>query len=63
VILLALIFWGMLWGLIGVLFAVPMTAALRVVFSRLGFTQPIANLLAGRPTGLANRVGDQRRRE
>jgi AI-2 transport protein TqsA len=48
-ILLALVFWGMLWGIPGMLLAVPMTASLKILFEKLDLTRPVANLLAGRP--------------
>ncbi|MBX3729264.1 MAG: AI-2E family transporter [Candidatus Sumerlaeia bacterium] len=48
VILIALIFWGMLWGIIGMLLAVPITAVLKILFERLEHTAPIAHALAGR---------------
>jgi AI-2 transport protein TqsA len=47
-ILLALIFWGMIWGLVGMLLAVPLIAILKMLFERLELTAPIAHLLAGR---------------
>jgi AI-2 transport protein TqsA len=47
-VLLALIFWGMLWGVIGVLLAVPLTAALRILLERLDTTAPVARAMAGR---------------
>jgi AI-2 transport protein TqsA len=49
VILLGLIVWGWLWGIVGVLLAVPLTSALKIVFEQLGYTKPIADLFAGRP--------------
>lgn len=56
VILMALVFWGLLWGVVGMLLAAPMTAVLRIVLGRLELTRPVAELLAGRlppnlPTG------------
>lgn len=48
VILLALIFWGMLWGPIGMLLAAPLTAVTKIVLSKLDVTAPVADLLAGR---------------
>ena len=48
VILMALIFWGLLWGPVGMLLAAPMTAVLRIVLERLETTRPVAELLAGR---------------
>ncbi len=50
-ILLALAFWGLLWGVIGMLLAVPMTATIRIVLMRFTITRPIGNLLAGELPG------------
>ncbi len=47
-VLLSLIFWGMLWGVIGMFLATPLTAALRVVLEKNEMTAPVARLLAGR---------------
>lgn len=47
-VLLALIFWGLLWGPVGMLLAVPMTAVLRIVLERIETTRPAAEMLAGR---------------
>lgn len=47
-ILLALMFWGMMWGIVGMFLATPITAALKIVLERFEPTQPIANLLSGR---------------
>ena len=46
-ILLALIFWGMLWGIPGMLLAAPITAVLRIFLDALDTTRPVARLLAG----------------
>lgn len=52
VVLLALIIWGLLWGVVGMLLAAPMTAILRVVLGKIETTRPAAELLAGRlPAG------------
>ena len=48
VILLSLIFWGLIWGVTGMLLAAPITAILKIVCDRFSITQPIAELLAGR---------------
>lgn len=48
VILLALIFWGMIWGPIGMLLAAPLTAITKIVLSKIEVTAPIADMLAGR---------------
>lgn len=47
-ILMALIFWGMLWGVLGMFLAVPITAVAKILFEQLDTTQPLAQLLAGR---------------
>jgi len=47
VILMALIFWGMLWGIVGMLLATPMTAVVKIFLSKRESTAPLANLLAG----------------
>jgi AI-2 transport protein TqsA len=46
-ILLALSFWGLLWGVVGMLLAAPITAALRIVLMQFETLRPVANLLAG----------------
>jgi AI-2 transport protein TqsA len=48
VILLALMIWGMLWGIIGMILATPVTAAMKILFDRFERTRPLAELLAGR---------------
>ena len=47
-ILLALMIWGTLWGVVGMLLATPITAVMKILFERGERTRPIANLLAGR---------------
>ena len=47
-IILSLIFWGMIWGIIGVLLAAPLTAIIRVTFERFNSTKQIARLLEGK---------------
>ncbi len=47
-VLLALIFWGLLWGPVGMLLAAPMTAVLRIVLGRIETTRSAAELMAGR---------------
>jgi len=46
-ILLALSFWGLLWGVVGMLLAAPIMAALRIVLMQFDTLRPVANLLAG----------------
>ena len=47
-ILLSLIFWGMIWGFIGILLAAPLTAIIRISFERFQTTKQIARLLEGK---------------
>jgi AI-2 transport protein TqsA len=47
-ILLTLIFWGLVWGPVGMLLAAPITAVLKIVLERFETTRPVAELLAGR---------------
>ncbi len=53
VILLALTFWGLVWGVVGMVLAVPITATIRIVMMRFVTTRPIGNLLAGELPGRA----------
>jgi AI-2 transport protein TqsA len=46
-VLLALAFWGLLWGIVGMVLAMPIVASLRIVLSRFSTTRPLAQLLAG----------------
>ncbi len=50
-VLVALIFWGLLWGIVGMLLAAPITAVIRIVLARIETTRPFADLLAGRFPG------------
>jgi len=47
-ILMALIFWGVLWGIVGMLLATPMTAVLKILLERYELTRPVAWAMAGR---------------
>ena len=47
-ILLALVFWGLLWGIVGMLLAAPITAVLRIVLAQFETTHTLGELLAGR---------------
>jgi AI-2 transport protein TqsA len=47
-ILVALIFWGLLWGIPGMFMAAPITAVIKIVSSRFETTRPAAELMAGR---------------
>ena len=47
-VLLALSFWGLLWGLTGMFLAAPMTAVIRIILMQFDTLRPVGNLLAGR---------------
>ena len=47
-IVLSLIFWGMIWGAVGMLLAAPIAAILKLMLERLELTAPLGNLMAGR---------------
>jgi AI-2 transport protein TqsA len=47
-VILSLIFWGLLWGIVGMFLATPIMAVLSIVFGRFDETRPVAELLAGR---------------
>ncbi|MGE5294889.1 MAG: AI-2E family transporter [Solirubrobacterales bacterium] len=46
-ILLALSFWGLLWGIVGMFLAAPITAAIRIVLMQFDMLKPVARLMAG----------------
>ena len=52
VILMALIFWGMIWGIVGMLLATPITAIIKILLEKSELTSSIADLMAGRLDGL-----------
>jgi AI-2 transport protein TqsA len=47
-VLLALIFFGMLWGIVGMFLATPITAVVKMMLERIPFTAPVSEMLAGR---------------
>lgn len=50
-VLLALAFWGLLWGVVGMVLSVPIVAMLRIVLSHFSTTRALAGLLAGHLPG------------
>lgn len=48
VIMMALIFWGMLWGVIGMFLATPLMVVARLLLQEREMTRPIGELLSGR---------------
>lgn len=47
-ILICLMFWGLIWGIAGMFLAVPITATVKIIFSRIPATRGFSELLAGR---------------
>ena len=47
-VLMALFFWGLLWGVPGMFLAVPMTAVVRIVIMQFETFRPVADILAGK---------------
>jgi AI-2 transport protein TqsA len=56
-ILSGLIFFGMVWGIVGMFVAAPILAVAKILCERGALTRPIAELLAGRPPGTASMGG------
>ena len=48
VVIACLIFWALVWGIMGALLAVPMTAIAKMILERHATTKPLADCLAGR---------------
>ena len=46
VILLSLIFWGYIWGITGMILAVPLTSAIKIIFSHIQILKPVAELIS-----------------
>jgi AI-2 transport protein TqsA len=46
VILVALSFWGLCWGLTGMLLAVPLTVMMKIILDNVELTRPLARLMA-----------------
>jgi predicted PurR-regulated permease PerM len=55
-VLLATVYWGWLWGMLGVLLAVPITAAVKVICSHIEPLRPIAVLLGGETDVIAGKA-------
>lgn len=46
VILISLILWGWMWGIVGMILAVPITSALKIIFEHIELLRPIASLIS-----------------
>jgi predicted PurR-regulated permease PerM len=49
IVFLAVLFWGWIWGIVGVLMAVPLTMAFKIFCDHFKALAPIGELLAGEP--------------
>jgi AI-2 transport protein TqsA len=47
VILISLIFWGWVWGVVGMFLAVPITSALKIIFENIPALKPLAAAMSG----------------
>ena len=48
VVVASLIFWALIWGVMGALLAVPLTAIFKMLLDRMETTKPIANFISGK---------------
>ncbi|MDR0953111.1 MAG: AI-2E family transporter [Elusimicrobiota bacterium] len=48
VVIACLIFWALVWGVMGALLAVPLTSIIKMVLERSAPTKPLADILSGR---------------
>ncbi|MEN8153379.1 MAG: AI-2E family transporter [Acidobacteriota bacterium] len=46
VILISLIFWGYIWGIIGMILAVPLTSAIKIIFGHIEILKPLSRLIS-----------------
>jgi AI-2 transport protein TqsA len=46
VILISLIFWGYIWGIVGMILAVPLTSAMKIIFENIPGLNPIADIIS-----------------
>ena len=46
VVMISLAFWGLCWGVTGMLLAVPLTAMLKIVLENIALTRPLARLIS-----------------
>ena len=44
-IILSLAFWGVVWGIVGMLLAVPLLMIIKIVFENIPATKPVAALM------------------
>lgn len=51
-VLVMLMFWGFLWGIPGLIMAIPITVFLKIIFEQFPSTKVIASLLSGKETSI-----------
>jgi len=61
-IVLALAFWGWVWGIVGVFLAVPITATIKIVMENFSGTRGIARLMSDVTEGTLRKKGTQKGR-
>jgi predicted PurR-regulated permease PerM len=47
--LFSLIFWGWIWGIVGMFLSVPIAAAMKIIFSNIEPLKPLAVLMGRKP--------------
>jgi predicted PurR-regulated permease PerM len=45
-VLLSLAFWGWLWGVVGMILAVPLTVVSKIILENIRETKPLATLIS-----------------
>ncbi len=61
-IVLALAFWGWVWGIVGVFLAVPITATIKIVMENFSGTRGIARIMSDVTEGTLRKKGTQKGR-
>jgi AI-2 transport protein TqsA len=61
-VLLALIYFGMIWGMVGMFLATPITAVIKILSEQNDFTRPAGHVLAGRLSQESRQRADERAR-
>jgi predicted PurR-regulated permease PerM len=46
VILISLIFWGWTWGIVGMILAVPLTSAMKIMFEHIEVLKPLSKIIS-----------------
>ena len=57
-VLMSLLFWGYLWGIVGVILAVPLTATIKIIFENIDAFRPVAMLMGSAENGKHSRPPD-----